>query len=289
MAMNESDNIQVLNNTLQILKRGAYWHGFHKVFLKLTQQEQSEAIYYSEDMVENLRQNTQAADGAAFLQGRVAVVNLDSFEAARCLSDRYSCSEKETGILVLNFANPVSPGGGVRRGAKAQEESLCRCSSLLMSLESEAAAVYYRLHERHYSWLSSDSMILSPKVEIIRDGEAHLLNESYVVSVLTCAAPIARYNYGEVSDVELQEVLYNRIKGMLCVAAANHYSKLVLGAWGCGAFGNDPVMVSSLFYKALAEFRWKDQPAQIGFEHIVFAVLDRTFMNAFSPVMKRII
>lgn len=294
--MNGNKNIRVLENTLQILRRGAYWRGFHRVVLKLSQQEQSEAIYYSDNIIEKLRQKRHAVDDATDSVCSIEVENIDSFEAARRLCDRYSCPKKDTGILVLNFANPVIPGGGVRRGAKAQEEDLCRRSSLLMSLESEAAAEYYHLHERYNSWLSTDSMILSPKVEIIRDGEARLLSESCVVSVLTCAAPIARRNFGEVCDEELKEILYRRIKGMLCVAAANRYSKLVLGAWGCGAFGNDPIVVANLFYKALAEFGGKDRPAQSGFEHIVFAVLDRTrsrisfnaFANTFSLVMNEV-
>ena len=46
-------------------------------------------------------------------------------------------------VLVLNLANPVNPGGGVRRGATAQEEDLCRISSLLVSLESMKAKTYY--------------------------------------------------------------------------------------------------------------------------------------------------
>ena len=71
------------------------------------------------------------------VMGRIGVdcVNMDSFSLAveRCRECSYLLKGKgENRILVLNLANPVNPGGGVRRGAKAQEEDLCRRSSLLL-------------------------------------------------------------------------------------------------------------------------------------------------------------
>ena len=73
---------------------------------------------------------------------RYACVNMDAFALARRLRQAYPQEQ----ILVLNLANPFEPGGGVRRGARAQEEDLCLNSSLLLSLESKAAHRYYAYH-----------------------------------------------------------------------------------------------------------------------------------------------
>ena len=112
---------------------------------------------------------------------RYDCVNMDAFALARRLRQAYPQEQ----ILVLNLANPFEPGGGVRRGARAQEEDLCLNSSLLLSLESKAAHRYYAYHRGLYSPFSSDAMILTPKVQIIRDADGSLLREREMVSVLT--------------------------------------------------------------------------------------------------------
>ena len=80
-------------------------------------------------------------------------------------------------VLVLNFANPFNPGGGVRRGAKAQEEDLRRKSSLLLSLESDSDKAYYNYHRELHSPYSSDAIILSPKVQIIKDANNYSITK----------------------------------------------------------------------------------------------------------------
>ena len=106
---------------------------------------------------------------------RYDCVNMDAFALARRLRQAYPQEQ----ILVLNLANPFEPGGGVRRGARAQEEDLCLNSSLLLSLESEAAHRYYAYHRGLCSPFSSDAMILTPKVQIIRDVDGSLLRERW--------------------------------------------------------------------------------------------------------------
>ena len=144
----------------------------------------------------------------------------------------------------MNFANPVGPGGGVRRGAKAQEEDLCRRSTLLLSLESDAAREMYDFNRNKSFVLSSDYMILTPNVEIFRDENNDLLDETFIVSVLTAAAPYVSQGTDGISQDEIERVFYQRILGVLQVAAAYGYKYLVLGAWGCGAFGNDANVVA---------------------------------------------
>lgn len=206
------------------------------------------------------------------------VLNEDSFSTALLIDRKFSLYKRndDAGILVLNFANPVNPGGGVRRGANAQEEDLCRKSSLLLSLEREKAEAYYQYNREQNSYLSSDAMILSPKVEIIRDGEGKLLDETKTVAVLTCAAPMITYGKCGLDDIQYEKLLKIRIKAMIHVAFHYYYRRLILGAWGCGAFGNDAKVVAKLFYEVLKELKINDYGLGDLFRSITFAVLDKT-------------
>ena len=185
-------------------------------------------------------------------------------------------SKKSKPILVLNLANPVNPGGGVRRGSKAQEEDLCRKSSLLLSLESSAASAYYKYNKSLNTYMGSDAVMVTPQVEIIKDENGSLLDESVIVSVMTCAAPMLRNGMEGLTDQEYRDMVYGRITGMLKVAAHLGYEVLILGAFGCGAFLNDAHVVSDLFYKALKEFDYDGMEAKDFFRRIDFAVLSRS-------------
>ena len=149
--------------------------------------------------------------------------------------------------LILNFASARCPGGNVRSGGHGQEESLCENSTLLASLESEDATEFYRIQQSAPDNLCTDAMILSPFVEFFGVNGMQR-PESEITAVLSVVPP--RTN-GD--SAALEEALYQRIRGMLFVAAHEGYKHLILGAWGCGSAGNDPELVASLFEKALRE------------------------------------
>lgn len=195
---------------------------------------------------------------------------------ARQIYKNYLFDENDKEILVLNFANPVNPGGGVRRGARAQEEDLCRTSSLILSLESHKASKYYKYNTALDSYMGSDGIIITPKVEIIKDSTGELLDESIIISVMTCAAPMIAYGIEGMTEEEYQEMFCKRISGMLRVATYMGYKYLVLGAFGCGAFKNDAKIVSDLFYKSLKEFKFNGMSEAELFKRIDFAVLSRS-------------
>lgn len=157
-------------------------------------------------------------------------------------------------VLALNFANPVRPGGGVLLGAGAQEEDLCRKTTLYASLASDAAAPYYEDNARAGSKFGSDAIVLSPCVDIIRDAGGALLEEPVTIAVLSCAAPYVP-QLDKAARGQLAAVIRRRVDGMLRIAVERGYDMLVLGAWGCGAFGNDPDMVANAFSDALREVR----------------------------------
>ena len=266
------DNISMLQDTLDIFKKGSYKVNNKQVKLKLSSKEQHVAEVLLPDDVRRICENPTIEK--IFVMGRTGhfCKNEDSYAVAMQAREQLDNPE----VLVLNFANPVNPGGGVRHGANAQEEDLCRKSSLLLSLEDKAAEKYYQYNKSLKTYMGSDAIIISPNVEIIKDSQGKLLDESVVVSVMTCAAPMITSGLEGMSQTDYEGMLYNRIMGMLKVASNYGYKYLVLGAWGCGAFGNDAQIVAKLFYKALKEIRYNDLPQESLFRQIYFAVLDRS-------------
>ncbi len=174
-------------------------------------------------------------------------------------------------VLCLNFASAKNPGGGFLGGSQAQEESLARASALYETLI--AAPTYYEVNRSCGTAIYTDHMILSPDVPVFRDDADQMLGQPYNVSILTAPA----VNAGAVCRNERQrvslitETMRRRIAMVLAVAARYNYRHLVLGAWGCGVFRNDPAQVAGLFAECLL-----GQGKYVKcFDKIVFAVLDR--------------
>ncbi len=272
------DNISILADTLSILERGSYQVNGETVSLKLSREEMENAEVY---LPEDVRKICKAKD---FPHVRVlgrcgyGCENIDSFSLARKrMQHSFSLRKKDAKpVLVLNMANPVNPGGGARRGSVAQEEDLCRKSSLLVSLEGEQARAYYEYNWKLNTYMGSDAVMIHPQVEIIRDENGELLPETVVVAVMTCAAPMLRYSMEGMTQAQYEKMVYDRITGMLKVAAYRGYDRLILGAFGCGAFRNDARVVSDLFYKALKEFNFDGMRESDMFRRIDFAVLCRS-------------
>ncbi len=270
------DLIETLNDTLEICKKGYYIKDDKKIVLKLSENEMKKCRVFLPDGIELLK--TYKIFEHVHVMGRCGYgcENADSFTVARNrieLSKLFLHKNDVQEILVLNLANPVNPGGGVRSGACAQEEDLCRKSSLLLSLESDIAKTYYSYNRELNTHLGSNAIIVTPQVEIIKDENGELLDDTVVVAVMTCAAPMIRDGLEGLSDNEYKGLLYERISGMLRCAAYLGYKQLVLGAFGCGAFGNDARIVSDLFYKALKEFNFDGMHESDMFRRIDFAVL----------------
>lgn len=213
-------------------------------------------------------------------------VREDSLAAAEKLDQTSTQKSGEKSVLVLNFANAFNPGGGVRHGALAQEEELCRRSTLLRSLESGKARTYYSYHRKLHTQMGSDALMISDPVWILRNPNNAFRSQPLRISVLTAAAPNLMFGLEDHSISEVEDIIYKRIVRMLSLAAGEGYQNLVLGAWGCGAFGNNPNVVSALFEKALTKGLLEDRPLAAYFNHIVFAVYTRTEedpnLNAFK-------
>ncbi|MFI9628937.1 TIGR02452 family protein [Streptomyces sp. NPDC052042] len=187
-------------------------------------------------------------------------------------------------IAVLNYASARNPGGGYLNGAQAQEEALCRSSALYATLLR--APEYYARHRAERSAFYTDRVIHSPGVPVFRDDRGRLLDTPYTVGFLTSPAP----NAGVVRDRTPREAhripaaLASRAERVLEVAAVRGYRRLVLGAWGCGVFRNDPEQVARVFRSLLLDGgRFAGH-----FEQIVFGILDRGPATATRSAFARV-
>jgi uncharacterized protein (TIGR02452 family) len=209
------------------------------------------------------------------------VRNEGTFTAARRLVDRFGPDR----VAALNFASAKNPGGGFLGGSQAQEESLARASALVPTLERHMG--YYEANRKSRSLLYTDHLIVSPRVPVFRDEDDRLLDEPWEVTILTSPAPnagaLARNEPAALSQVE--PTFRRRIAQILAAAVVFEQTALVLGAWGCGVFGNDPAIVARLFGEALLP----GGPFARAFEHVTFAVLDRggSTFAAFADVFGR--
>ncbi|MFD5715246.1 TIGR02452 family protein [Streptomyces pharetrae] len=200
------------------------------------------------------------APGADIL---IEVTGESSLQAARRLGP---------GTAALDFASARNPGGGYLNGAQAQEEALCRASALYTCLLR--APEFYGHHRTHRDPFYTDRVVHAPAVPVFRDDRGRLLDEPFTVGFLAAAAPNAGVVRRTVPHraAELPGALATRAERVLETAAAHGYRRLVLGAWGCGVFENDPARVAGAFHGLLGPGgRFADR-----FEHVVFAVLDRT-------------
>ena len=188
---------------------------------------------------------------------------------------------KGLNVVSLNFAAAVQPGGGFLTGARAQEEYLCRSSALYLTIKDSPMYAYHR-REGHNRY--SDAMIYSPAVPVFRDDAHALLPETYHASFITSAAPLAKYLHPE-ETAQLPELLRTRIVKILTVAQVHGHDSLVLGAWGCGAFGNDGGQVSALFKWVL------EQDFKGAFKEVTFAIVDtspeKKFIAPFAACFHR--
>jgi uncharacterized protein (TIGR02452 family) len=168
--------------------------------------------------------------------------------------------------VVLNFASATSPGGGFLNGARAQEEYLARSSALHACLRDDPM---YGYHRSRTSAIYSDYVIYSPDVPVFRDDD-HNLVAPVPVSVLTCAA-VNMNRWLQTSGftmTDTENVMRSRIHKVLSVAVRHGHTSIVLGAWGCGAFGLDPFAIAGLFHDALHGIHAHS------FEHVVFSITD---------------
>lgn len=247
---------RIAEETVAICERGAWTTpsgqevGFSK---PLRYSKRNTRLYGADEVLPDLTPDPD-------LKTRITVVNNDSLDAARHL--RNPC--------VLNFASAKSMGGGFLRGTNAQEECIARRTALYPSLQQ--CPEYYEAHRKLRGGLYSHRMIYSPTVAVFRDfhGRLYEKDEYWEVAILTSPAPniTALFGTPPARHAQADPVMRERIDRILHVMAANGHEDIVLGAFGCGVFGNNPVDVAAHFHDAL-HGKFKGM-----FRYVVFAVLD---------------
>ena len=263
--MNQN-NINIFNDTLNYIKEG-------RILSDSSFASSKSTIIYKEKLVAN-KQTIRA--------GKVTITTNRTFEAAIKLHKKHPNKK----IAVLNFASATNPGGGVTNGSSAQEESLCRCSTLYPVLSSQYLFKnFYLPNRKEHNPLHNDVVIYSPEIIICKsDDEVNkrLNREEFVkVDVISAAAPNLRerpsniFNYDghnsiSISNKDLYDIHVSRGKQIIEVALHNNIEILVLGAFGCGAFKNNPTIVAEAYKELMKEYAKY-------FDEIEFAIYCREY------------
>lgn len=170
-------------------------------------------------------------------------------------------SSEDKRIAALNFASYKNAGGMFVKGSRAQEECLCH-ESFLYNVLKENESYYEANRKNKNRALYHNRALYSPDVIFEREGRLCYCD------VITCAAPNKRaaQKYCNVSDEENSRVLESRIDFILDIAKRHKVDILVLGAFGCGVFGQSGEEVAKIFHKLLLREEYGC------FESVVFAV-----------------
>jgi uncharacterized protein (TIGR02452 family) len=258
--MKQSRRIEIAKDTLEILEKGFYTNNKEeKVDISLIQKNAVDNTrLYKPDELDEMRAENKNANN---FETRYEVTNETTLDAVRRLA-----GEGEENVMCLNFASAKNPGGGFLGGALAQEECIARASGLYPCLLQ--ANEYYQYHRKLNSCLYSDHMIYSPQVPILKTEDGEVLDEVVCTTIITSPAVnagVVRRNEGGSTD-KIIPVMRKRIEKLLTLCLHYEHTTLVLGAWGCGVFQNDPEEIAELFKEALTG-NLNNQ-----FKRVVFAV-----------------
>ncbi|MCH2045829.1 MAG: TIGR02452 family protein [Saprospiraceae bacterium] len=266
--MNRKGRAAISAQTVNILEQ-AYYHSQNgkQVVLTISMKEALQAAkHYTPEALDQLLKNP--APNPRQEPTIFEVRNETTLHAAHRLQSKENIKE----VFCQNFASAKNPGGGYMGGSTGQEESLARSTGLVPTLEKHMGI--YHIGRSCGTALYTDNMIYSPHVPVFRNDNNELLDEPYQITIITSAAVNAgALNKNERKKMDMiYEVMEQRIAKLLSIAHKNQHDTLVLGAWGCGVFRNDPKLIVRAFQSNLLDGgRFKDV-----FKRIVFAVLDNT-------------
>lgn len=254
---------EIAEETLRIQRQGYYEVEGRRVEIAAAQkhsEESSELITpeQGETLVREIAALPRLTESAACSVANEATV--------KAILDFAEAGKERVGVL--NFASAKNPGGGFLNGAMAQEESLAASSGLYETqLRREG---YYKTNRACSSMMYTDYAIYSPDVVFFRDEKFRLIGRPVTASVLTLPA----VNYGQVllkgeDPLEAERVMKDRMRLALAIFAHKGDKNLILGAYGCGVFRNDPVKVAGWWRELLEEER-----LGLLFANVRFSVLD---------------
>ncbi len=225
---------------------------------------------------------------------KIVITKNRSYQAAAQYQGMKTC--------VHNFASASNPGGGVENGASAQEEALCRCSTLFFSLKDyRCMQKFYYPHRNARNPIHNDDVIYTPDVVVFKSDTSNpqTMKEKdwYKVDVITCAAPNLRnqpsnkYNTGDgdapafVDNKRLYDIHYKKMLRILDIVKAKGAEAVILGAFGCGAFRNDPETVAKAMKAAIEERKYDFKVIELAIyctpaDERNYSTFDRIFKEA---------
>lgn len=244
---------------IQVFKDTESFINENEILNKAVKNTKARTVVYNQPFLENIHAPS------TYNFNNISISRNKTFQAAIYNNVRYPDKK----IAVLNFASATTPGGGVVKGSSAQEECLCRASTLYDCLNTKKNwNKFYTPNRDAQNPLHDDKIIYTPDIIICKtdDGEYSRLpeNEFVKVDVITCAAPNLRdrptnsFNQSEgkavnITGQELYQIHFNRARGIILSAYRNKADILILGAFGCGAFQNNPVIVAQAYRDVLKD------------------------------------
>lgn len=251
--------------TLFIIKNGYYTINGKTITVKDTVANSiATSALYKPDGFEQVLSDVATKTAALQFDTEIVVKNCTVLQAATTMA---ATGEK---IGCLNFASAKNPGGGFLGGAIAQEESLAVSSALYPTLMQHQEM--YQYNRSQHTYLYSDYMIYSPDVIVFRNDKGELLESPYQLSIVTSPA----VNVGAITNnrpAEMEQVehtMLQRMDKVLALFVHHNIQHLLLGAWGCGVFQNNPADIAGYFARYLVNGRYAKC-----FKQVVFAVYDR--------------
>ena len=267
--MERDDRIRVFKETVEAVRNGSYTNGKGES-VEIPRVNDGLSIdsvtFYDKDIKKKIN-----FDKLPRYQTEIKVINQDCLYAAKELVDDGFAP------AVVNFASFAVPGGGVRKGSRAQEENICRRTNLFESIfrfiDTLAKEYGLPLEDKRYPLPVHHGAIYSPSISVFRaseDKDYAFLDEPFAVDIITIAA----LKHPELDakghlNAWSKSITKEKIRTMLNLAIYWENDSIVLGAFGCGAYGNPPEDVATLFKEVLNEPEYKDK-----FEKVIFAVLD---------------
>ncbi len=272
---------------IEIFQDTQKWYTEDEQLAAAIEASRNATVFYGADDYPPLAEKRQAVCEVTVVKGKTFQTAMDELSA-----------HPERKTAVLNFASATRPGGGVKTGSSAQEESLCRCSTLYPTLDRRFLwQKYYDVNRAAQNPLHTDACIYSPGVIICKTDDSfpeRMPRDQWrTVDVISCAAPNLRsesYNVHnpeagaglKLTRTEQYGLHVRRARHILHIAAANGVDTLILGAFGCGAFLNDPYAVARAYRDVLPEYKYC-------FDRIIFAVYCRPYetenYDAFAGLM----
>lgn len=278
--MGREDNVRVFRDTEMQCKKN------QRLSASIKDSVANQKLYLANDAI-------AASDKSVYKRkAKIVISKKRSYEAAGAYAGQRVC--------VHNFASATTPGGGVVKGSSAQEECLCRCSTLYFCLNApDMWNGFYTPHRMEQNPIHNEDCIYTPEVLVMKtDTEMPVMlppEKWYGVNVITCAAPNLREKPSnkmnlmdgdktiKISDKELLDIHEKRLTRILDIAWLEENEVVILGAFGCGAFDNNPEVVARAAKNVIPEYI-------NAFETIEFAVYctprDESNYKTFERVLK---